>query len=147
MVTDPQSKPISLILLWWANPSIYLITPFLTRSCGALRRLLTAGNRSVSTEKRCGWGVSTTIHPHGLNIQEGNDKAQGQRLRNHQLFLNQDLVLSKAKYNYTPMTHLKTILLVAKLLVNMSYCLWLKIYIQQHACSSFSLYVLSLSRK
>ena len=38
----------------------------------ALRRLPTAGNRSVSAEKRCGSGVSTPFTPmHGLNIQEG----------------------------------------------------------------------------
>ena len=60
MVTDLQSKPISLTLLW-ANTLIYLITPFLTWSCRALRCLLTAGNRSVSAEKRCGSGVSTPL--------------------------------------------------------------------------------------
>ena len=62
MVTDPQLKPKSLTLLW-ANTSIYLTTPFLTWSCRALRRLLTAGNRSVSAEKRCGSSVSTPFTP------------------------------------------------------------------------------------
>ena len=70
MVTDPQLKPKSLTLLW-ANTSIYLITPFLTWSCRALRRLLTAGNRSVSAEKRCGSSVSTPFTPTVSTYRKG----------------------------------------------------------------------------
>ena len=70
MVTDPQLKPKSLTLLW-ANTSIYLITPFLTWSCRALRRLLTAGNRSVSAEKRCGSSVSTPFTPMVSTFRKG----------------------------------------------------------------------------
>ena len=70
MVTDPQLKPKSLTLLW-ANTSIYLITPFLTWSCRALRRMLTAGNRSVSAEKRCGSSVSTPFTPMVSTFRKG----------------------------------------------------------------------------
>ena len=55
----------------WANTSIYLITPFLTWSCRALRRLLTAGNRSVSAEKRCGSSVSTPFTPMVSTFRKG----------------------------------------------------------------------------
>ena len=57
--------------LLWANASIYLITPFLTWSCRALRRLLTAGNRSVSAEKRCGSSVSTPFTPMVSTYRKG----------------------------------------------------------------------------
>ena len=70
MVTDPQLKPKSLTLLW-ANTSIYLITPFLTWSCRALRHLLTAVNRSVSAEKRCGSSVSTPFTPMVSTFRKG----------------------------------------------------------------------------
>ena len=58
-------------MLLWANASIHLITPFLTWSCRALRCLLTAGNQSVSAERRCGSGVSTPFTPMVSTYRKG----------------------------------------------------------------------------
>ena len=57
------SSTTSVIIHIYIYIYIYLITPFLTWSCRALRHLLTAGNRSVSAEKRCGSSVSTHHSP------------------------------------------------------------------------------------
>ena len=68
MVTDPQSKPISTAVY---SSSIYLIIPFLTWFCRAMRRLVTAGNRSISAEKRCGSGISTPFTPMVSKYRKG----------------------------------------------------------------------------